>query len=99
MVTPAIQHLETQQAVTDPAKKADVFRDTFFLVPPEADLEDIRNAHYDNQVDMLLVTEKEVRDAIRAASPLKALGLDGIINKALQAGSAQLASYLTRIFN
>jgi hypothetical protein len=48
VVTPAIRHPETQQEVTDPAKKADVFRDTFFLVPPEADLEDIRNAHYDN---------------------------------------------------
>jgi hypothetical protein len=45
------------------------------------------------------VTEKEVRNAIRAASPLKALGPDGIINKALQAGLAQLASHLTRIFN
>ncbi|KAI1531407.1 pol-like protein [Pyrenophora tritici-repentis] len=72
VVTPAIQHPETQQEVTDPAKKADIFRDTFFPVPPEADLEDIRNAHYDNQVDMPPVTEKEVGDAIRAASPLKA---------------------------
>jgi len=99
VVTPAIQHPETQQAVTDPAKKADIFRDTFFPVPPEADLEDIRNAHYDDQVDMPPVTEKEVRDAIRAASPLKAPGPDGIINKALQAGLAQLATHLTRIFN
>ncbi|RYN71832.1 hypothetical protein AA0119_g13652, partial [Alternaria tenuissima] len=99
VVTPAIQHPETQQEVTDPAKKADIFRDTFFPVPPEADLEDIRNAHYDDQVDMPPVTEKEVRDAIRAASPLKAPGPDGIINKALQAGLAQLAIHLTRIFN
>jgi hypothetical protein len=45
------------------------------------------------------VTEKEVRDAIRAALPLKAPGPDRIINKALQAGLAQLATYLTRIFN
>jgi hypothetical protein len=48
VVTPAIQHLETQQAVTDLAKKADIFQDTFFLVPLEADLEDIRNAHYND---------------------------------------------------
>lgn len=37
---------------------------------------------------MPLVTEKEVRDAIQAALLLKALGLDSIINKALQAGLA-----------
>ena len=48
---------------------------------------------------MLLVLEKEVRDTIQAALLLKVLGLDSIINKALQAGSAQLISYLIRIFN
>jgi hypothetical protein len=36
---------------------------------------------------------------MRAASPLKAPGPDGITNRALQAGVAQLAPHLTRIFN
>jgi hypothetical protein len=45
------------------------------------------------------ITEKEIKDAIRTASPLKAPGPDGIANKALQTGTAQLATHLTRIFN
>ena len=88
MVTPAIRHLETRQEITDLAEKADVFQNTFFPIPPEANLEDIREAEYGNQVELPQITEKEVRDAIRAASPLKAPSLDGITNKALQAGTA-----------
>jgi hypothetical protein len=48
---------------------------------------------------MLLIKEKEVQTAIRAASPLKALGPDGIVNKALQAGTDLVTPHLTRIFN
>jgi hypothetical protein len=48
---------------------------------------------------MPLIEEKEVQTAIRAVSPLKAPGLDGITNKALQAGIDPIAAYLTRIFN
>ena len=54
---------------------------------------------YSGQIDMPLIKEKEVRTAIRAASPLKAPGLDGIPNKALQAGINLIAAYLIRIFN
>lgn len=87
-VTPAIRHPDIRQEITDPAKKADLFRDTFFPTPPEADLRDIQDAGYNDQVETPLVTEKEVRDAIHAASPLKASGPDGIVNRALQAGVA-----------
>ena len=68
-------------------------------MPPKVDLEDIRTAEYNNLIDLLLITEKEVRDAIRAALLLKAPGLDGIANKALQAGTAELTTHLTRVFN
>jgi hypothetical protein len=47
-VTPAVRHLETQQEITDPAEKANIFRNTFFPMPPEADLEDIQSADYNN---------------------------------------------------
>jgi hypothetical protein len=99
VVTPAIRHPETQQRITDPAGKADVYRNTFFPMPPEADLEGTRQTKYGNQVELPLITEKEVRDAIRAASPLKAPGPDGIANKVLQAGTVQLTAHLTRTFN
>ena len=99
VVTPAIKHPDTQQEITDPAKKADLFRDTFFPTPPEADLRDVHETEYNNQIDMPPITEQEIRDAIRAASPLKAPGPDGVTNKALQAGVNQLAAHLGRIFN
>jgi ribonuclease HI len=98
-VTPAIRHPTTQQEVTEPSDKADLFRDTFFPVPPEADLRDIQSAEYSGQVQLPPITEKEVRDAIRTAAPLKAPGPDGIANRALQAGIDLIATHLTRIFN
>jgi ribonuclease HI/exonuclease III len=97
--TPAIRHPTTQQELIDPADKAELFRDVFFPTPPEADLEDIENAEYSGQIETPPIEEKEVRNAIRAASPLKAPGPDGITNKALQAGVDLIAAHLTRMFN
>ena len=68
-------------------------------MPLEADLRDIQSAEYSGQVQLPPIAEKEVRDAIRTASPLNALGLDRIANWALQAGTHLIATYLTRIFN
>jgi hypothetical protein len=96
---PPIHHPDTQQELIDPADKAELFRDVFFPTPPEADLGDIANASYSGQIEMPPIEEKEVRTAIRAASPLKAPGPDGITNKALQAGTDLIAAHLTRIFN
>ena len=48
MVTPAIRHLETQEEIVDLNAKADMFCEAFFLVPLEADLEDIQDAQYNN---------------------------------------------------
>jgi hypothetical protein len=62
-------------------------------------LEDIEHATYSDQIEMPPIEEKKVQTAIRAASPLKAPGPDGIMNKALQAGIDLIAAHLTRIFN
>ena len=97
--TPAIRHPDTQQELIESADKAELFRDVFFPTPPEADLEDIENAEYNDQIEMPVIEEKEVRTAIRGASPLKAPGPDGITNKALQVGIDLIAAHLTRIFN
>jgi ribonuclease HI len=98
-ITPAIRHPTTLHEITEPEDKADLFRDTFFPTPPEADLRDIQDTQYNGQIALPPVTEKEVREAIRTASPLKAPGPDGIINKALQAGAELIVVHLTRIFN
>jgi hypothetical protein len=96
---PRIQHPNTQCELEDLAEKAELFRDVFFPTPPEADLEDIEHATYSDQIEMPPIEEKKVQTAIRAASPLKAPGPDGIMNKALQAGIDLIAAHLTRIFN
>lgn len=98
-VTPAIQHPVTRQDMVEVEDKAEVFRETFFPSSPEANLDDIENAQYANQVEFPSITKKEVTDAIRATAPLKAPGPDGIRNRALQAGSALLVPHLTRLFN
>ena len=98
-VTPAIQHPTTQHEITEPADKADLFRDTFFPTPPEADLRDIQDAEHSGQIELPPITEKEVKDAVRAASPLKAPGPDSIANRALQAGPSPITAHLTRAFN
>ncbi|KAH6044453.1 hypothetical protein HBI67_247390 [Parastagonospora nodorum] len=90
---------EAPREIAEPSDKADLFRDIFFLIPPDADLEDIRAAEYRGQIEMPPIIEKEVADAIRTASPLKAPGPDGIANRALQAGSRLLTPHLVRVFN
>jgi ribonuclease HI/exonuclease III len=97
--TPAIEHPETQREITEPRDKAELFKDVFFPAPPEANLDDVRDAEYRGQIELPPITEKEIEDAIRAASPLKGPGPDGITNKAIQAGKAQLMAHMLRIFN
>lgn len=45
-----------------------LFRQSFFLTPPPADLGDIRTAQYDEQVKMPPIIGKEVLEAIAATS-------------------------------
>ncbi|KAL6152343.1 hypothetical protein ACJQWK_05935 [Exserohilum turcicum] len=98
-VTPAIRHPTTEHEVTEPADKATLFRHAFFPAPPAADLTDIQDAEYSGQIEFPAVTEKEVRDAIRAAAPFKAPGPDSIANRTLQVGERLITEHLTRIVN
>ena len=97
--TPTLRHPDTQHELAELADKAELFRDVFFPTPPEAELRDLQNAEYNHQIETPPIEGREIRDAIRTASPLKAPGPDGIPNIALQAGLATIASYLKRIFN
>lgn len=78
-----MQHLETLCEITELSDKAELFKDTFFPVPLKANLENIQHAEYSSQIESPLITEKEVEDAIRAASPFKGPRPDRITNKAL----------------
>jgi exonuclease III len=98
-VTPTIQNPDTLQMVSDPAKKAEIFREAFFPAPREAELGDIEGATYPDRIAMPPITEQEVGRAIQEASPFKAPGPDGILNKALQLAATWIKPHLTAIYN
>ncbi|OHW97034.1 reverse transcriptase [Colletotrichum incanum] len=98
-VTPEIKKPNTTQIATTPGEKAALFKETFFPPPPEANLGDIDNASYSNQIILPLISESEVEEAIQEAAPLKAPGPDGVTNKALQIARPWITPHLTRIFN
>ncbi|KAK1458424.1 zinc knuckle [Colletotrichum tamarilloi] len=98
-VTPEIRNPNTSQVAATPEEKAALFKETFFPPPPEANLEDIDNASYSNQIGLPPVSESEVEVAIQEAAPLKAPGPDGITNLALQVARPWITPHLVRIFN
>jgi Reverse transcriptase (RNA-dependent DNA polymerase) len=79
--------------------KVRVFKETFFPVPPEADLSDINEAEYQTPLDIPNITENEIKEAIGSAAADKAPGPDGIPNRALKEGSSELVKPLTMLFN
>lgn len=79
--------------------KAKFFRETFFLRPATADLEDTHSARYTGQIELSPATEKEVIEAMRSTQSMKAPGPDGIPNKPLQASADLLASHPMRVVN
>ncbi|KAF5232692.1 hypothetical protein FANTH_12863 [Fusarium anthophilum] len=88
----------TKQQANTPNKKAELLKKTFLLVLPETDLEDIENADYPAAIAMPPITP-EIKEAIEESFPLKALGPDGITNKALQIASPWIKKHLTKTFN
>lgn len=98
-ITPALKDPSSGEEITSVADKAELLRQSFFPPPPTADLEDIRTAQYENQLQLPPITEKEVLEAITTTKPLKAPGPDGIPNKALQTCANMLVEHLTTIFN
>ncbi|KAK1485910.1 zinc knuckle, partial [Colletotrichum abscissum] len=98
-VTPEIKKPNKSQVATTPEEKAALFKETFFPPPPEANLEDIDNASYSNQIGLPPVSESEVEDAIQEAAPLKAPGPDGVTNLALQVARPWITPHLVRILN
>lgn len=97
--TPALKNPTTGVEYIKASEKAQLFRETFFPTPPEADLQDIDEAAQHNQVTFPDITEREVRQAIAATPPIKAPGPDGIINKVLHTIAHQITPHLTRVFN
>ncbi|KDN71155.1 putative zinc knuckle, partial [Colletotrichum sublineola] len=98
-VTPEIKKPNTSVTATTPEEKAALFKETFFPPPPEANLEDINNESYSNQIALPPITQSEVEEAIQEAASLKAPGPDGITNMALQIARQWVTPHLARIFN
>ncbi len=97
--TPVLRNPSTNENFPDAEGKSQLLKETFFPTPPEADLQDIEGATYEDQIILPAITEEEVHRTILAVPPMKAPGPDGIINKILQLISPQITPHLTRVFN
>ncbi|RYP40777.1 hypothetical protein DL767_001423 [Monosporascus sp. MG133] len=80
-------------------EKAQLLREAFFPTPPDANLEDINNVTYTDQIPIPPITTQKVENAILATPSLKAPGQDGIPNLILQIALPYIKMHLTRIFN
>lgn len=98
-ITPALVHPITKQHIIYPGQKAELLRESFFPVPPIADLDDITDAAYGEEIPLPPITTKEILDAIYAASPHKSPGPDGLPNHILHIAAPILADHLTKLFN
>ncbi|KAJ3552812.1 hypothetical protein NPX13_g11028 [Xylaria arbuscula] len=98
-VTPELRHPTTRQKAIKPEEKAQLLKETFFPTPPNANLEDIENATYTDQIPTPPITTEEIENAIQATPALKAPGPDGIPNLILKAALPQIKIHLMRIFN
>ncbi len=76
-VTPTTKCPNTGEEAVRPEEKATLLRNTFFPKPLDADLRDMENVEYEDQISMPIITEKEILDAIQAAHH-KAPGPDSI---------------------
>jgi hypothetical protein len=99
VTTPVLRNPRTGETYSEPQDKADLLRETFFLAPPEVDLDDIGTTPYQNQITLPPIKEWEMRQAIAGSRPMKAPGPDGIINRILHLSTPQITPHLTRIFN
>jgi len=97
--TPTLRNPRTGETFSEPEGKSELLKGTFFPTLPEADLQDIRGTAYNDQIELPLITEREVHQAILETPPMKSTGPDGIINKILHLASQQITPHLTRVFN
>jgi hypothetical protein len=82
----------------DHRAKAQIFKDTFFPPPPEADLTDTNNYTYPDPFAPPPITSREVERAIRNMPPKKAPGRDGIPAHILQQILTQLNHHLVLLY-
>ena len=98
--TPVLQHPEPDQGLVDkPEGKVELLKQTFFPIPPEADLADIEEYQYLTPLLMSNIIEKKFRTVIFAASPNKTSGLDGISNRIFHLSLDLLIFFFQPLFN
>jgi hypothetical protein len=78
-ITPTLKSIDGPPAETVEAKTR-LLSEAFFPAIPEADLADINNAVYPDQVEFPEITRHEIEQVIRSTPPDKAPGEDSIPN-------------------
>ena len=96
--TPALQQPDGTFA-SEPEEKAELLRAAFFPTPPEADLSDIESYEYPEPLQMPLITEQEVSNAILQAPGSKTPGPDGIPNYILHLALPYILPHLLPLYN
>ena len=96
--TPALQKQDGTSA-TEPEDKAELLQAIFFSAPPEADLRDMENYEYPEPLQMPLIGEQELSNAILQAPSNKAPGPDGIPNCILHLFLPQILLLLLPLYN
>lgn len=84
---------------TLPEDKIQLLAGSFFPTPPDPDLSDLNGYVYPQPREFKVITEEEIRRAIKRASIGKAPGLDGIPNEILHTLIEPLGPILCNIFN
>ena len=96
--TPALQKQDGTSAI-ESEDKAELLQATFFSTPPEADLRDLEDYEYPEPLQMPLIREQELSNAILQALSNKAPGPDGIPNRILHLSLPQILPLLLPLYN
>jgi len=96
---PQFPDLTTPQGIaTTFQDKVQALQRRFFLTPPEPDLSDLEGCDYPEPFVQEQITIDDVKQAIKAPRPLKALGLSGIPHLIIQESLEITALALTALF-
>lgn len=95
-----MRNAEEEQLESTFAGKVKIFKEQFFPPSPEADLSDITDYFYQQQIEQdVTIIEEEILRAIRKQGSNKAPGSSQIPNLAIQLGEELLLPHLKSIFS
>ncbi len=93
-----IQRLDRSYAI-EPKEKIEELKNALLPAPYSADLSDLVNFEYPNDLPLSRITQKEILQTGKYLQMNKAPGSDQILNEVLKVIRPQISSHLEQIFN